>query len=304
MAMADSVPGVSGGTIAFIMGFYDQFIDSLEALIHGKKEAKIKAIKFLAMIAIGWVVGMGIAVVILDKVFAEHIYAISSLFLGFIIGAIPIIIHEEKAVLKGKYLNLIFTLVGIALVVAITFLNPNNSGDGGAFTYNLQNIVFLFVSGAIAICAMILPGISGSTLLLIFGTYMTVINAVSGLVHLDFSGFMICVIFGLGVLTGIALIISALKKVLKSYRSATIYCILGLMIGSLYAVVQGPLSLDTPKPAMTIDSFSIVFFIIGIGVIAGLQALKVVMQKAQDKKAVKADTEKPTTIEKEAEKKA
>ena len=89
MALADSVPGVSGGTVAFLLGFYDKFIMSLDHLMSGTKEERIEAIKFLIRIGIGWVVGMGAAVSVLASIFDDRIYEISSLFLGLIIFAIP-----------------------------------------------------------------------------------------------------------------------------------------------------------------------------------------------------------------------
>ena len=85
MALADSVPGVSGGTIAFLLGFYDQFITSIDDLMTGNMEKKKKALFFLVKIGIGWVCGFLMAVLILTSVFESHIYAISSLFIGFII---------------------------------------------------------------------------------------------------------------------------------------------------------------------------------------------------------------------------
>ena len=88
MALADSVPGVSGGTVAFIMGFYDQFIGSVHDLAFGKMEDKKKAIAYLIKLGIGWIIGMGLAVVILSALFESHIYVVSSLFIGFIAGAI------------------------------------------------------------------------------------------------------------------------------------------------------------------------------------------------------------------------
>ena len=72
MALADSVPGVSGGTIAFLMGFFDKFINSLNYLMKGTKEERIKSIKFLAKIFVGWIVGMGLAVTILANLFDNH----------------------------------------------------------------------------------------------------------------------------------------------------------------------------------------------------------------------------------------
>ena len=84
MALADSVPGVSGGTIAFLMGFYDNFIGSLNALISGSKQERIQAVKYLIKLGIGWVIGFCSSVLVLANVFESHIYRVSSLFIGFI----------------------------------------------------------------------------------------------------------------------------------------------------------------------------------------------------------------------------
>ena len=93
MALADSVPGVSGGTVAFILGFYDKFINSLNDLF-SKDGNKKEAIKFLIKLGIGWIIGMALATIILSKVFESHIYVVSSLFVGFILFAIPLIIKN------------------------------------------------------------------------------------------------------------------------------------------------------------------------------------------------------------------
>ncbi|MDE6292308.1 MAG: DUF368 domain-containing protein, partial [Bacilli bacterium] len=118
MALADSVPGVSGGTIAFILGFYDKFISSLDDLFRGSLEKKKSALIFLIKIGIGWAVGFLLSAVILSSLFETHIYSMSSLFIGFIVAAIPLVIKEEKDCLRGKYRYLIFTFIGICLVVS------------------------------------------------------------------------------------------------------------------------------------------------------------------------------------------
>lgn len=299
MALADSVPGVSGGSIAFILGFYDEFISSLDALVTGSKDEKKNAVKFLIRLGIGWVIGMILAILILTSVFESHIYAISSLFLGFIIFSIPVIIKDEKENLKSKYYNLIFTLVGIALVVLLTMFNPSGgSEDAGILSSGFASYAYLFLSGMVAISAMILPGISGSTILLIMGVYITVIGSVKELMHLNFNVLPTVISFGLGVIAGVLLFIKLVKFALNKARSGMMYFILGLMVGSLYAIVQGPTTLDNPMPAMTffgsfsfptlsIGTFSILFFLIGGAIIIGLQMLKVVMEKRNGKKQEK-----------------
>lgn len=281
MALADSVPGVSGGTIAFLLGFYDKFIGSLDAIVAGKKAEKIDGIKFLIKIGIGWITGFVISMLFLGSIFEAQIYNISSLFLGFIIFAIPIIIKEEKESLIDKYKNVVFLIGGIIIVSAITYFNPATKGgmDISIDRLSIGLGVYVFVVGMIAISAMVLPGISGSTLLLIFGLYVPIVSAVKEVITFNFDYLPIVMIFGFGVLGGIFATIRIVKYVLNNYRSQTIYMILGLMIGSLYAVVMGPASLEIPKPPMTFSTFSIMFFIIGGILILGLQQMKNIFDK-------------------------
>lgn len=271
MALADSVPGVSGGTVAFLLGYYDEFINSLNYLIKGCKEERIKAIKFLIKLLIGWVVGMALAVSILANVFDQGIYKISSLFLGLVITSIPIMIMEEKKNLKNKK-NMLFMIPGILLVVVLSIIKVTKGLD--LQNLNLGMIIYIMISGMLAISAMVLPGISGSTLLLSFGLYIPIITAIKNLLHFDFSGFSLLLIFGIGVLLGIFVSIRGIKKVLEKYRSQTLYVIIGMMIGSLYAIIVGPTTLKVPKEAMNFHNFSIIYFLIGILIVFGLQKMK------------------------------
>lgn len=284
MALADSVPGVSGGTIAFILGFYDKFIGSLNNLIYGKKEEKKKALFFLIKIGIGWVIGMILAVLVLSSLFQKHIYGVSSLFLGFIICSIPLIIKAEKDSLKGRYFNLIFTAIGIVVVALITYFNPI---AGEETAVNIANLnlglgIYIFIAGMIAISAMVLPGISGSTLLLIFGLYIPIVSAIKEILHLNFESLPAIVIFAIGIIAGILLVIKLIKIALEKFRSQTIYCIIGLMIGSLYAIVMGPTTLDIPQEPLSFGTFNILTFIIGGAVIFGLEKIKTVLDKKKN----------------------
>lgn len=281
MALADSVPGVSGGTIAFILGFYDKFIKSLDGLVFGNKETKKESFIFLIKIGIGWIIGMVLAILILTNLFESHIYTVSSLFMGFIVFSIPLIIKTEKEALKGKYINLIFTIIGVAIVALITYFNPVSSSSSAInlSNLNLGLICYVFIAAMIAISAMVLPGISGSTLLLIFGLYVPILSAIKEVLHFNFNYLPIVIIFGLGVLAGIALVIKLIKIALEKFRSQTIYCIIGLMIGSLYSIVMGPTTLETPLSPMGLNEFSFIFFVIGAIVILGLDKLKDFLEK-------------------------
>lgn len=274
MALADSVPGVSGGTIAFIMGYYDDFIGSLHSLIRGNRDQKKHTLQFLIRLGIGWIVGFIAAVLVLTSLLQTYIYQVSSLFIGFILFSVPLVIHEEKQTLKQKPKACFFLLLGIALVVLLTMFSPTAGTEGAALSVNIGTLLYIMFAGMTAISAMVLPGISGSTLLLVFGLYMPVMNAIKGLLHFDFSGFAIVCFFGIGIVIGILLALHLVRRALERFRAQTIFFILGMMLGSVYSVLLGPTTLDVPQPAMSANTFSILFFLAGGLVIGGLQIVK------------------------------
>ena len=281
MAMADSVPGVSGGTIAFLLGFYDEFINSLNDLM-GKDNARRKqAFFFLFKLGVGWVAGFCLSVLVLSGLFQEHIYEISSVFMGLTFFAVPRVIREEKDSIRGRYGNLVFTVLGIGLVFCISYFNPAGGQGMNVSVEHLSMglVAYVFLTAMVAITAMVLPGISGSTLLLIFGIYVPIIGAVKELLHMNLNYVPILLVFGMGVITGIVGIIKTIKMCLERYRSQTIYAILGLMIGSLYAITKGPTTLDVPMEPLGLQTFSILFFLLGGLILAGLEVLKTRLEK-------------------------
>ena len=281
MAMADSVPGVSGGTMAFLLGFYDEFINSLNELM-GKDNARRKqAFFFLFKLGVGWVAGFCLSVLVLSGLFQEHIYEISSVFMGLTFFAVPMVIREEKDSIRGRYGNLVFTVLGIGLVFCISYFNPAGGQGMNVSVEHLSMglVAYVFLTAMVAITAMVLPGISGSTLLLIFGIYVPIIGAVKELLHMNLNYVPILLVFGMGVITGIVGIIKTIKMCLERYRSQTIYAILGLMIGSLYAITKGPTTLDVPMEPLGLQTFSILFFLLGGLILAGLEVLKTRLEK-------------------------
>ena len=275
MALADSVPGVSGGTIAFIMGFYDKFIGSIDNLIFGQMQKKKEAFRYLIRLGIGWILGMGIAAVLLSSLFESHIYVVSSVFIGFIAGSIPVVIREETQFFRKTVKDFIFLCIGAFIVVFITWLNTKT----GISSVNLGNLSLplalrLFFVGMIAISAMFLPGISGSTLLLVFGMYIPVINGVKNLLSMDFSCFPALVIFGCGVLTGTVTVVKIIQICLKRFRVQTMYTILGMMTGSFYAIIMGPATLENAQPALNLQNFNIIAAVIGLLLVLGMHMLK------------------------------
>ncbi len=281
MALADSVPGVSGGTVAFLLGFYDKFIGSLNSLTTRSLSDKKDALLFLLKLGVGWIVGFILAIDILAKVFDVRIYEVSSLFLGFILFAIPVVIKEEKEAFIVNRYTVISAIVGILLVAFLTYFNPTSGQDSTFDLLHLDigSIAYIIIAGMFAIAAMILPGISGSTLLLIFGLYIPLVHAVSSTIHGDFSYIPAMLIFIFGIILGLATVVRFVHVALIKHRPLMVFFIIGMMIGSFYAIIMGPTTLAEPKEMMTFDTFSILWFLIGGVLIYGLQYLKKIIDK-------------------------
>lgn len=279
MALADSVPGVSGGTIAFLLGFYDKFINSLDDFFRGTLKQKKSALTFLIKLGIGWVIGFLASATVLSTLFTTKIYSMSSLFIGFIVAAIPLIIKQELDSFKGKYKNIIFAVLGALLVIGITFLNGNTLLSVDINNPNVFTYIYVLVAASIAITAMVLPGISGSTLLLVFGLYIPIMNFIKELLKFNFSVLPILIVFGIGILFGIVFFVRLLRIGLKKYRSQICYTIIGMMVASLFSIVMGPTTLEVPKEMLTFQTFDIIFCILGIIIIVLLEFARVKLSK-------------------------
>ena len=242
MALADSVPGVSGGTIAFILGFYDDLLRALQGLFNGKGPVRRQSLRALLRFGIGWGVGMAACILALAELFELHVYFMCSLFLGLSAAAFPLVARAERGALRNTARYAPLALLGAALVVGLTLLREDAAVSLRVDFSELRvwPLLYLFVSGAIAVSAMILPGISGSTLLLIAGVYLPAMHALRQLLRLDFSGLPGILALGLGAAAGAALAARAIRAALRRFRSQMVWLILGLMAGSLYAIVMGP----------------------------------------------------------------
>ena len=275
MALADSVPGVSGGTIAFILGFYDRFLNALHSLFGKDADARKSAVIYLLKLGLGWIFGMGACVLTLSRLFEAHIYFMSSLFLGLTLASFPFVLRAEKKSLRGQERYAPFALFGLLLVVLLTLLRANTVGVAIRFAdAPVWMLGYIFLSGAVAITAMVLPGISSSTILLIAGVYLPAIQAIRAFLGFDFSVFPGLCALGLGVIAGVGLSIHAIRAALRKYRSQMVWLILGLMAGSLYAIVMGPAGLDAPQPPVSFETFDLPGFALGVAILLGLELLR------------------------------
>ena len=275
MALADSVPGVSGGTIAFILGFYDRFLDALHDLFGKDNAVRKPALIYILKLGVGWAVGMAACVLALSSLFEKNIYFMSSLFLGLTLASIPFIVAAEHSSLK-KLCSAPFAVLGAAAVVGLTLLRGSSSALGPVSFTALSPLplLYIFLSGAVAVTAMILPGISGSSILLIAGVYLPAIQAIRSFLHMQLAVLPGLFALGFGILAGIGLSIHAIRIALHRYRSQMVWLILGLMLGSLYAIANGPASLSTPIPPLSLITFDASAFLFGIAVLIGLELLR------------------------------
>lgn len=276
MALADSVPGVSGGTVAFLAGVYDDFIGAFGNIAGRDRARRRTSLFFLLRLGAGWLIGMALSVSLLAGWFTTHIYPVSSLFLGLVAASVLLIVAEEWQTLRAcRWWHTAFFLAGGAAVVLLSLTHFSVATE----TLTVPSALYLLLAGALAISAMVLPGISGSTLLLAFGLYVPVITGLKQFFSLDFSSVPLLVLFGVGVLIGIFATFGGIRYLLAHYRPAMVCVILGLMVGSLSAVVMGPTTLKEPLPPVSAGTFRIGWFLLGVAVVALFAGLKFVVQK-------------------------
>ena len=236
MGAADVIPGVSGGTIAFIMGIYDEFVGSLASingealklLLKGRFSAFWKHINGSFLLSL--VAGIGISVIalagLMQMLLSDFPIQTWAFFFGLIVASSIFIIRGISGWKIREGLMLVF---GILLGAVICTLSPTQTPDG---------LWFIFLSGALAICAMILPGISGSFILLILGKYEYVLGAISGLVAGVDPGrnLLILGVFGLGAIIGILAFSRFLHWLLARWQKETMIVLAGFIIGSLVKI--------------------------------------------------------------------
>ena len=236
MGTSDLIPGVSGGTIALLLGIYDDFISSVSGLF---SKRFWPSFKFLLPILLG----MGLAIALLSNLFnyllSYHEIPTMFFFTGLIIEIILYLLKTSNFKQTFKTKHYLMILIGIIILVIITLLNNGDKHSGETLTLSFGLIIKYFIAGMFASSAMLLPGISGSFMLLVFGAYGTVMFSISELVKLNFTALPILIIVGLGILTGFMLSSRMIQYFLHHHTTMTFALIIGFIIGSIYAVFPG-----------------------------------------------------------------
>lgn len=282
MGAADVIPGVSGGTIAFIMGIYDQFVGSIASinaeavklLLHGKFKEFWKHINGSFLLAL--VIGIGTSVVclagLMQMLLADFPIQTWAFFFGLIVASSIFILRGIK---DWRVRDGFFIALGIVLGVVVCTLSPTQTPDA---------LWFIFLSGALAICAMILPGISGSFILLILGKYQFIMETITSCVGnvgalmgaegadkvLFWNSALTLAVFLVGAVVGILSFSKFLHWLLARWNKETLIVLAGFIIGSLVKVWPW-----SNEEAMMQDDLhivgAIIFAIIGFGLVTGIE---------------------------------
>ena len=240
IGVANIIPGVSGGTMMVSMGIYDTLIGCINNLFKDFKRCIITLLPY--------VIGMGLGIVGLAKVltFCLETFALQTnlAFIGLIFGSLPVILAKIKGEKKGIAGAVAFILA-FALVVGLQILGEGN-GQDAAITLSLGQMIILFMMGVIASATMVIPGVSGSMMLMLLGYYNPIISTISrtidALLAFNIGELLACcgvlVPFGLGVVIGIFAIAKMIEVLLKKFPGPTYCAILGLVAASPVAILM------------------------------------------------------------------
>jgi len=236
--LANVIPGVSGGTIAVVFGLYDRVIGIIADFPHRWK----KELRFLITFGLG--AGIGIVVVgrLLNWVLVNHPALASSFFVGVILGSIPMI--AKKALYKGEKLvvnasSVVPAVITLGIMVVMALMGDKELAVSEQTGSYVLFFIRMFFSGIVAAACMIIPGISGSFVMMLLGVYGVVIGAVAQLTSAPFQALPALIPLGMGCLIGLFGCAKLIEWLMAHHEQATYSAILGFVIGSVFSVFPG-----------------------------------------------------------------
>ena len=276
MGIADLVPGISGGTIAFITGIYEDFIEALNninlKIFDGDliNQFTKKKFDFLLILFSGILFSILSFSKLLTYLLTNFNIELRSFFLGLILFSIIILyrsIHQIRLIQVQYIFLLIFSILSSFMIFNMSSFEPK------------VTILYIFLCGVICSLAMILPGISGAYILIILGTYEFLIDKISNL-FLDIDSIKIVCIFGFGFVIGIIFFSKFIKYLLLNFKKSTFVTLIGLIIGSLPKVLPMESRYDSSFFESLTEFFyknpsSIFFILIGIFCVSVFSKLKI-----------------------------
>ncbi|MBQ3841360.1 MAG: DUF368 domain-containing protein [Ruminiclostridium sp.] len=235
--IANIIPGVSGGTMLVVFGCYDKVCGALSLNL---KEIK-KNIVFLIFFGIGAVIGLLGFAVMIKWLFGEFPTETYMFFMGLIAGSVPLILRNAKA--RGEKFNLLCNVIMViagAIVIYLSVLEKSGYVASAADAEGIGAFLLFLTAGFTAAVAMIIPGVSGSFIMVLFGTYEVVISSI----HIHSLNFAVIIPTAIGVIAGLVLGARLITFLMKRFRIFVFSAILGLVAGSLYAILPSGIGTD------------------------------------------------------------
>ena len=267
MGIANIIPGVSGGTLALILGIYEEFIGAISHLFSNLK----KNICFLIPIAIGMVLAILSLSHVIDYSYKHFPIPTCLFFVGLVLGGIPMLLNKVKGKKETKKISsYIIFLLTFALVIVMA-CSDLIFVEGLKVSFNNMNLIsyiLLFLVGVVAAATMVIPGVSGSLVLMLLGYYYPVIAVIKEFTKFKNLGENIIIlgIFGIGILVGIVLISKLIEFLFKKYEVKTYFGVLGFIVASVIAIplstlLEGSLVFSIPQILI-----GLIFATLGIGI--------------------------------------
>ncbi len=259
MGIANVIPGVSGGTIAIILGIYEKFISAISNLFKNIKEN----FRFLIPVVIGMVLAILILSSVIEYSYDNFPIPTMLFFVGLVLGGIPMllknVIGRKECKMFSSYIILIFTF-SLVILMACSDLIFGTVKEVNLLELNIGGYILLFIVGVIAAATMVIPGISGSLVLMLLGYYYPIIERINDFVRFNnlTKNILILGVFGIGVLVGIVLISKLLEILFEKYNTKTYFGVLGFIFASILAI---PISTCLQISNLT---FNLMQLIIGI----------------------------------------
>lgn len=234
MGVCELIPGVSSGTMALLLGIYDQFLGAISRLL--SKDFK-KAVLFLFPLVLGMAIAIISMTSLIDYLLQNHVVPTHFFFLGMVLGVVPMILKLSNVKVEFKALHYILIALAFLLVYFLSVIQE--PGSVGNAEVSVGQMLFLFVVGMIGSATMLLPGISGSLVMLILGAYPTIIYSISEFTSFNFSVTPLLIATGLGILTGVLGASKVISYLLRNYTYLMYALIVGLLLGSVFPIFPG-----------------------------------------------------------------
>lgn len=237
MGIANIIPGVSGGTLAMTLGIYEQFISSISHLFSKLKEN----LKFLIPVAIGMVLAIVTLSRVIDYSFNHFPLPTMLFFVGLVLGGIPMIYSKIKDEKKTKPSNIITFLIPFIVVIFMSVIGMFATGMGEVNLGNLNffGFIILFLVGMIAAGTMVIPGVSGSLVLMLLGYYYPVLGLIKAITKFENLAHNILVagVFGMGIIVGIVAISKIIEFLFSKYEKKFYFGVFGFILASAPAII-------------------------------------------------------------------